>query len=258
MLLEIGTLLGGLGFGYVASEFKTRKIIRLIKHASKKGKDIVFLATRDAMYVRIIEKAVKNLAITNAREVVILTPNSMKYCPELGIKIGFGDLYKSITTPRELLTTIRELKLNGWKESEIAKFFEEVEREDDAALKETYKLWKKWRGILILNRKGEIEVRKDNVAAKKYDVFIALDSVVKDFLRTGLNRVTIHDMVRELVFQRELEKIGQRDWLKIALAFFIALVAIGIVVKWIFGGGGVSAAIAQHIAGGASRIAPGG
>ena len=254
-MLEVGLAVGGLGFGYILSQFKTRKAIRLINDACRKGKDVVFLETKDGMYVRIIEKAVKNLAITNEKEVVIVTPNSMKYCPQLGVKIAFGDLYKSVTTPTELLKVINNLKLDGWKEDEIAEFFEEIERENDSTLKETYKLYKKLKGIPFKKENGEVLVKKDKTAQKKYDVYITLDSVVKDFLRTGLNRVTIHDMVRELVFQRELERIGQRDWIKIALAIFIILIALGITMKWIFGGGGVAVSMVQQFTG-APRIAP--
>ena len=70
---------------------------------------------------------------------------------------------------------------------------------------------------------------------QKYDVYVSLPSVVKDFIYTGLNRTSIHAMLRELVFQRELEKMGKRDWVKIAIAIFLILLGIGFAIRFIVG-----------------------
>jgi amino acid permease len=91
------------------------------------------------------------------------------------------------------------------------------------------------------------------IEKKKYDVFVDMSSVVKDFIYTGINRTTIHAMLRELVYQRELEKFGQRNWMMIAIAIFIILIGLGFAIKWIFSTEG----IIQTLTGvGPARVAP--
>jgi len=245
-------VIGGLSF-WIFYEFG---ILRKNKNAYnffnllKKRVPLVFLETDKAVYYKPIVKMYKNLGVTSDKEIVIIPKSSIKPCLNLnGILIGHGDLYKSITTPQEFRMLVNQLQLDGWKDEDIAKFFEEIESLPKPQLESMYKNWK-------MGKSNNPENPEDisPIDMKKYDVYINLPSVVKDFIYTGLNRISIHAMLRELVFQRELEKIGQRNWLMIAIAILLILIGIGIAWRFIVGTPGFMEGISRLT--GSAQIKP--
>jgi len=263
MTIIVAILCFGIGYivNLISMKFKNPAINELI-NSIKKGKPIVFLETDKGIYFTSIEKIYKNLAVTPRREVIIIPKSTLKPCLNLrGVPIAHGDLYKSVTTPQELRLTIKKLTGENWSQEEIAQFFDEISKIPPERLKSIYKL-KKEAGklsklpiskLITEDEKGNkipiselhaealrMKQNKDDKDKLKYDIYVNLPSTVKDYIYTGLNRVSIHDMIREMVYQRELENIGKRDWIKIAIAILIILVGIGMAVKFIFGTGGIT------------------
>jgi len=235
MLFEILCTCGGLGLGYLLNEIllrRNKKIYPLID-AIKKRKLIAFLETDKAVYFRVIPKTYKNLGITKEKELIILPKSSVKPCVNLGgLLIARGDLYKSACVPQEVRKFISERLSDGWSEEDIAKFFEEIETIPSEQLKARYKALKDSKYYPESVESGN-PTPVSKVDKQKYDIYVSLPSVVKDFIYTGLNRTSIHAMLRELVFQRELEKMGQRNWVKIAIAIFLVLLGIGFLIRFI-------------------------
>lgn len=278
IVLQYIFLVVGLGFGYVISEVMLRKNKALYKFttAMKKKKFIAFLETDKAIYGRIIKKIYRNLAITEQKEIIILPKSSPKPCVNLGgAMIVHGDLYKSVAVPQEVRKFIHERKKEGWKEEDIAQFLEEIETTPPEVLKpllHKLKFWKKKKVGDNKTSQGDKEETPidlgsnpappnlpnvppvTRVSKRKYDVYMSLPSVVKDFIYTGLNRVSIHTMLRELVYQRDLEKWGQRNWLMIGIAIMIILLGVGFAIRFIFGTPGIAETIGEMV--GVSRVAP--
>jgi len=101
-----------------------------------------------------------------------------------------------------------------------------------------------------------VGIPASEVDRQKYDVFVGMSSVVKDFVYTGINRVSIHDMIREMVYQRELEKLGAgRKWIEIAIAIFIILIAAVFAIRLLSGLPGIMQTLTGLIPG-PDRIAP--
>lgn len=84
-----------------------------------------------------------------------------------------------------------------------------------------------------LKRKNEQEL--GDVELSKLDVYLALPSDVRNYLVTGLNRVTIKSMLDNLTAQKDLEKVGKTDWVMIATAAVMACLGLAILIK--FGAG---------------------
>lgn len=269
-IITIAAAIAGAGSVFIFNEISKRKNKALFKliDAIKKKHLIAFLETDKSVYFRPITKTYKNIGITDKKEIIILTKDSPKPCMDLGgIMIAHGDLYRGITIPAEVRKFAQEKLVDGWKSEDIGRFLQEIEQTPAEVLKEYYKKMKKTRVIpgteKIITEKGEngkstekvIAIPASEVDMQKYDTFICMPSVVKDFIYTGINRVSIHDMIRELVYQRELEKFGQRNWIVIAVAIFLILIAIGFAIRLISGSPGIMEAISGAI-GAPARIAP--
>lgn len=245
MIFNIIFLLVGLGGGYFIYDILLRrnKGLHRLMNAVKKSKPIAMLETDKSVYFRPIEKTVKNIGITSNRELIIIPKASMKPCVNLkGTPIAHGDLYKAVTVPQEMRKFIDERKNNGWSQEDIGNFLKDIEEHDEDGLIEKWSL-----------KENPGDPNPEGV--EKFKVFKNLSSVVKDFIYTGVNRVNIHDMVRELTYQRDLEDIGKTDWVKIAVAIVLVLIGIGIAWRFIFSSPGMSQVLGG-MAGGASRITP--
>lgn len=259
-IFSIIYLVVGIGSGYIISEVMLRKnkALYTLSNALKKKKFVAFLETDKAIYCRIIQKIYRNLAITKQKEIIILPKSSPKPCVNLGgAMIIHGDLYKSVAVPQELRKFIRARKKEGWKEEDIAQFLEEVETTSPNTLKQLYlklKEGKKPEAMPESEAGSNPAVPTNSIDKRKYDVYINLPSVVKDFIYTGLNRVSIHAMLRELVYQRELEKMGKHNWLMIAIAIMVILLGVGFAIRFIFSSPGVLEVVSKVVS--PPRIAP--
>jgi len=251
VITNILFLLVGLGIGYFLYDtlLKRNKGLYTIISSVKKKKMVAFLETDKSVYIKPIEKIYKNLGVTKQREIVILPKSSVKPCMGLGIQIAHGDLYKSVTTPQEVRQFVEERKKDGWKDEDIAQFFQEIETIPGNKLKTIYKQMKE--GKDLSGKKIDV----NEIEKMKFDIYKNMDSVVKDFIYTGLNRVSIHDMLREIVYQRELENIGKRNWIMIAVAIMIIIIAIGLGVRFIFSTPGITNMVTSAISS-TPRIAP--
>jgi hypothetical protein len=234
-------LIVGVGLIYIFNlmESKRNKNLGMLIKAVKKKSPIAFLETDKVVYLRFLEKVHKNLGITPQKEVIIIPKDTVKPCLDLGCQIIHGDLYKSITTPRELRILTDELKAQGWKNEEIAKFFEEMEIMPAEALTKFWTGQKQPKVVQMQKKDGSIidvfnplyDKSDDALIDKKINLFKNLSSVVKDFIYSGINRTSIHAMIREIVYQRDLEKGGQRNWLMIGIAIFIIVIAFGFFIS---------------------------
>ncbi|RKZ28640.1 hypothetical protein DRQ26_00705 [bacterium] len=254
MIFNLIYLIVGVGIGYVLTEYvidKKTKSVRMFLKCIKKKIPIAFLETDKATYFRPIEKIYKSLGIYregNSKQVVIFPKSSLKPCLNLGgVPIVHGDLYKSAAVPTEVVRFINERLNAGWKDEDIAQFFQEIESIPSNKLKEIYKNLKDMFALSKSKNKKDLQEIKQKIIGKgeeiqpvskidaeKYDVYMGMSSVVKDFIYTGLNRVSIHDMLRELVYQRELERLGKKNWILIAITIFIILIAVAMFLRFIF------------------------
>ena len=245
MIWELIFLLVGLGVGYVIydiSLFMNRKYLRVLIKTIRKKKPIALLETDKAIYIKPIEKVYRNLGLTKDKEVIVMPKSSMKPVMNFGgIPIVHGDLYKSVTTPQEVRKFIDERLRDGWKDEDIADFLQEIETNKPEEVKKKYKKLK--------------EEGKSKIDKQKYDIYVNLPSVIKDYIYTGLNRVSIHDMIREMVYQRELEKLGKRNWITIAVAIMIIVLAVAIGLNFVLSTPGITNAITHGIST-APQIAP--
>jgi hypothetical protein len=294
-LITVAVLIAGFGLGYVIDEMSLRRnkgAFNFIQQCIRKKKMGAFLETDKGSYFTPIEKIYKNIGITTARELIILPRSAVKPCLNMGgIPLVHGDLYKSVVTPQEFRLFVEKMtKEENWTSEEIAKFMEEIESTPPEQLNHRYKMLSK-AGELLSKKKGKFDAYTGNKANpgtnpetnletdlkekattdpvalwalqykdnpkefKKWNIYINLPTTIKDFIYTGLNRVSIHAMLRELVYQRDLEKMGQRNWLQIAIAFIIIAVGVGFAIRFIFSTPGLLntlTALAQP----ASQIAP--
>lgn len=264
MIITLAATTAGAVFGYFlksATLFKN-KSLRLFLNAVKKRQPIVFLETENTTFMRTIIKTFQGLGITDQKELVILPEGSFKPCANLGgVFIAHGDLYRSIAVPTEVAAFIDYLRNDiGMSEREIAEFFKEVIDKSPRELLEEYE--KQLNDIKEQIRNSEVakEIKKElkernpkmkkeefeelfetaieriameQIPTTKLNLYKAMPATVKSFLYTGLNRVSIHDMLSNLVAQRELEKIGKKDWIDIAVAVAIILIGIGLGLKFI-------------------------
>jgi len=264
-LMNILYFVVGFGGAYVLVlliDKKNKWLSSLVK-SIKKRHPIIFLETDKASYFRPTARFFKNLAITPDKEVIVVPKSSPKPCLNLGgVEIIHADLYKSIGTPRELRLFIDELIENdGWSQEDVSKFFEEIEIiSPDIIMKYFEDNMKAIKtdgnnGSAEKNGNGEKRKAVKEKLKKKIEIYKSLPSVVKDFIYTGINRVSLHAMIREMVYQRELEKVGGRNWLAIAIAIMIIAVAVGIAFRFIFQTPGVMEGLAGAVVG-PERIAP--
>jgi hypothetical protein len=269
-IFTIVYLAGGVGIGWVLSYINIRKnkMIYKLTQAIKKRKPIAFLETDKACHFRVIDKGFQNLVITSEKELIINTKSSPKPCLNLGgVEIIHGDLYKSMTSPQELRLFIDKIKGEGWKDEDIAAFLAKLEivsadnvedsMTDDAANKKASILAKFTRKPKKEGDKPAIDPRvyeklkeEDTKLKRALCVYKTLPSTVKDFIYTGINRTSLHDMVRELVYQRELERMGKKNWIAIAILVLLCLVGAGLFIRFAFSTEGFTAlfGVGQHAA----------
>jgi len=251
-ILTYAFLFVGFFGGYFINEMLFRRNKALYKFVTcvRKKIPIAFLETDKAIYATPIIKTYKNLGVTENKELVILPRSAPKPCINLGgTLILHGDLYKSVASPQEFRLFINDRIADGWSPEDIAKFFEEIETTPPEILKAKLKAVQKGASVKLEGKTDAelAEMIKTNPDAywaykfrdtpeefKKFQIYLNLPSVVKDFIYTGLNRVSIHTMLRELVYQRELEKGNQRNWIAIAIFIFLILIGVGFAFRFIF------------------------
>lgn len=222
MLMNIVYGFVGLGIGYYLKGMLTSRImgIKTIETAVKKKQFLVFLETPTGTILRRIVLLDQNIGITENKEVVIIPAGTVKPCAQLrGINIAHGDLYRAVTVPGDIIKLKDELVKNGWTTDKVGSFFKLIEETPQATIK------KKLDAIDIEKINGD--------EFKPYNVYISMSSVVKDFVYTGLNRTSIHEMLRNLVAKRELDNLNKKDWVTIAIAVTIVLVGLGVLFKFI-------------------------
>lgn len=254
-------LIVGMGFTYLAVEVMARKNKGLfnLTNALRKKHMVAFLETDKAIYCKRIVKMYRNLGVTEDKELIVIPRSSPKPCVNVGGgMIIHGDLYKSVTVPQELRKFIEERLEEKWKDEDIAQFLEEIETTPPNILKKLYfeKKTKPQTSVPVVTNGNSPEAKAEVnlIDAKKYDIYMALPSVIKDFIYTGINRVSIHAMLRELVYQRELEHMGKRNWLMIAVAVIIILIGVGFAIRFILGTPQLLDTISKAVT--PSRIAP--
>lgn len=254
LLFRILFLVVGLIAGYLFCTLgitRNKELNKLIK-AVQKRQMFAILETDTASYFRPIIAMYKNLAITPEKEVIIIPKGATKPIMNLnGVQVIHADLYKGIGMSKDMRAFIVRKEADGWKPEDVAKFFQEIEETPADILKKYYK---------DVDEKGEIPVgtvSEDGVEKKvtipandveksKYKTFLALPSLVRDFVYSGINRVSIAAMIREMVYQRELDKVGQKNWIAIGITIFLILLGIGIAARWILtssGGTGINTMI---------------
>jgi hypothetical protein len=248
--------------GFLVNEILLRrnKMLYQFIRAVKKRNPIAFLETDKMVYFVPIERFFKNLGLTKTKEVVIVPKGSVKPS-NLGVEMAHGDLYKSITTPQEFRILCYDLLNSGWSADDIASFFEKVEQIPAEELKQKYiskindlnEKLKKINLQIVKEEKPEIleELNKKVMEIdtelkkqfKEFNLFLNLPSTIKDFIYTGVNRVSLSAMIREMVYQRELERLGQRNWVAIGIAVLLILIGLALFGRFILPmlqGGGAS------------------
>jgi len=239
-IINLAYLVAGLGLSYILYEISLRKnraLYSLIKNVKKKKQIPIFLETDKASYLKFVDRVFKNIGVTTEKELVVIPKSSAKPCLNLGgIVIAHGDVYKSVTVPTDLIKFVKELKDGKfgekWSNEEIAKFFQEIEHVNAEKLKDYLKQFDGKKKIKKINEDGEkVGINVSPMMSQKFKIYMAMPSVVKDFIYTGINRVSLHDMLREMVYQRELEKMGSRNWIMYAIAILIVLLGVYFLLK---------------------------
>lgn len=240
-LWHIAALLLGMGLGYFLYGVflsRNRALWEFIQSA-KKGADVIFLETQNTVFMKPVNKYYKDVALMKDGSAVIVPKNTRKIWnnfPNIGIV--HGDFYKAVGTPDEFRKLIYDLKvLQGWNNDDIATFFEEIEHIKSEYLKEKYKYMKENKKVPIgKDANGNvIESPASEVEQKKYDIYMALPSVITEYIYTGINRTSVHAMLDVLTRQREHEKkLEQKQWIQIGFAVLLILIGLGMVLM--FGG----------------------
>ena len=251
MLIEAGIGIVSLVGGWYLREFTLKRNLGL-KHTidAVKNKDmIVYLEEANTIRMHRIIKRFKLLGVTESKQLVIIPDSAMKHCSTLGVRVGFGDQHRNIAVPVDLIHAREMLKNYGFSEDEIAWFFKEIhDKKTGEPLKKLFEDKKKELYQII----GKDTKTKEDIVKKSevnlYDVYTTLSFAVKDFILSGINQTTIVAEMRNIIAQKELEKLGGTNWIKIAIA-----VAIVLVVIFMFGGDFIKAIMPA--AGGASAPA---
>ena len=284
----------GLVFGYYLKGMliKRNKNIANFLNALKKKEPLAFLETDTSIYWRPIRHNYQNIGVTDKKEILIMPKNTFKPCMNLGgIPIAHGDLYKGITTTQDLRKFIKERKIAGWNEEDIAVFLQEIEAfsperftdlQENRELEtrnrlEDLKNWFKGKKDTVENndlieiqkrigteRKDKKEYEKQKAKLEKklnrivesLKVYDTLSAQVKDYIYTGINRASINMMMRALVMERDLMSKKTVKWVTIAVAILIAVIGIAIGLKMLLGNPQVMDSLGQIAGGGASRISP--
>lgn len=228
----------GAGFFWLYEQFQIRrnKAFFALQQAVKKKQAYGFLETSTGSYFRTLTKIRNNIGITPQKEVIILPEGSLKPVMNMGGQIFHADLYKSIATNQEFRKFLEERTNDKWTEEDVAKFLQEVEQTPANILSEFFKKLKTDPYYPNTNPVDQAKITK--VDRQKFQIFKSLSSEVKNFIYTGINRTSIHSMLKELVYQRELENVGKRNWIAIAIAAFIIVMIIVFALNTLGGSGG--------------------
>ena len=248
-LITFGYMIAGVLLGYVYANifFFSNKGAAQFVDALKKKKMIIFSETDKAEWFRVVDKVYKNLAVTTDKDMIILPENAIKPCMNLGgVQMAHADLYKSIASSSDVRKWMLSIKEQyGWTENDIAVIIQEIQEFPPEKVTEylaklvSGKATKKEEVITEVDdpenpgqKKRVKQMIEQSLAPagkdkEKYAVYIALPSTVKNWVYTGLNRISIHDMLRELVYQRDLEKKGVPPWIMIGIAVFLVILALG-------------------------------
>ena len=227
--------------------------LKELVEAIQKRKEIIFLESEGAVNFRIIDRSHQNLAFTKAHDIIVLTENSLKACTNLnGVKIGHGDLYRSVVVPTDFSKFTEELKETGMPETQITEIYTEIMNKNiDQLTKQNQKD--------LANAKAELEATypeknykpKDH-NNKTYEVFIlelltkehvemfstitldtfkSMSAVVKNFIQTGVNRVSLYSMMEAQTAIDNFKRAGQRDWYQILLGIGVLALLVGLALS---------------------------
>lgn len=228
---------------------KFGKLNELIQ-AIQKRKEIIFLESEGAVNFRIIDRSHQNIAFTKEHDIIVLTENSLKACANLnGVKIGHGDLYRSVVVPTDFSKFTEHLKESGLTDTQITEIYTSIMNKNITQLtKQKQKDIDTAKNALIKKYPEEEYIPKDNENIP-YDVFIlnhlakkqetllssitlntfkSMSSVVKNFIQTGVNRVSLHSMMEAQTAIDNFKKAGQRDWYQILLGIGILALMVGL------------------------------
>jgi hypothetical protein len=249
---SIAFLIVGLAAGYFIYDFNLRKRKALYEMigAIKKGHIVAFLETDKSESYVTIEKVYKNLGIAKDGSIVILPENSIKPCLNFGgVRIVHGDLYRSIGSCKDLRDWVGGLKKEyNLMDDEIAAISQEVEKNPTSKMIVFYKAileGKERARVPVRDENGEIKTDKDgnieysDLAVKdmkdidldsikiKLKIFQGVPATVKNWIYTGVNRISLNAMLREYVYQRDLEK-KKAPWDVVAIAVAILIILLGL------------------------------
>lgn len=228
---------------------KFGKLNELIQ-AIQKRKEIIFLESEGAVNFRIIDRSHQNIAFTKEHDIIVLTENSLKACANLnGVKIGHGDLYRSVVVPTDFSKFTEHLKESSLTDTQITEIYTSIMDKNITQLtKQKQKDIDTAKNALIKKYPEEEYIPKDNENIP-YDVFIlnllakkqetllssitlntfkSMSSVVKNFIQTGVNRVSLHSMMEAQTAIDNFKKAGQRDWYQILLGIGILALMVGL------------------------------
>ena len=250
----------GMATRYAWEFFRMRQLgdAKLFIQSLRKRQMIIFLESEGRGVFRTITTAYQNIGVTNNQELVILPEGSVKPCLNLNAsQIMHGDLYRSLAVPTEFLTVLHNLRDNGLNDKEITDIFYKIMNFNEKQLKEneTNSLndfiknvdFDKYNKTQIktdpeyanLSDDKKIEqhdayvteqirlFEKVNPDVRAVKVYRAMPSVVKNFLQTGVNRVSLEMMLSNKMLQEAFKNAGRGTTIQV-------LVGIGIMILLIF------------------------
>lgn len=228
MLWEIIFTIVGFGAGHIFHGMmlsKNRGLAQIIQAAKKKNM-LVFLESKNSMVVRQVVKKFQSIGITSEKEIVILPESSLKVCTNLGMRVAFGDWHRAVTVPSELVKFRAEWKDKGLSDEELGWLVSEIHDKSGSALKKSLEDKKLELNTTLDSGKGGTEEKTENKTL--YNVYEGLSFAVKDFIFTGMNQTTIVAEHRNLVAQRELEKMGKSNLWTWGIVIFLIIVGLGL------------------------------
>lgn len=228
MLWEIIYAVVGIGAGFMGRGVMLSRNPGLsqIIQAVKRKNTLIFLESNNSLVVRQVVKKFQSIGITAEKEIVILPESSLKVCSNLGMRVAFGDWHRAVAVPTELAKLSAEWERMGLSKEELAWLVSEIHNKSGEKLKESLDAKKLELKTLVDDGKGGTKEKTEDKTL--YDVYKNLSFAVKDFVYTGMNQTTIVAEHRNLVAQRELEKIGKSNLWTWGIVIFLILVALGL------------------------------
>ena len=228
MLWELIYAVVGLGAGYITRGMmlsKNRGLAQIMQAVKNKNM-VVFLESKNSLVVKQIVKKFQSIGITAEKEIVILPESSLKFCSNLGMRVAFGDWHRAVTVPSELAQLRESWNAKGLSNEELGWLISQIHDKTGDKLKESLESKKLELKTLVADGKGGTKEETKNETL--YDVYKNLSFSVKDFIFTGMNQTTIVAEQRNLVAQRELEKIGKSNLWTWGIVIFMIIVALGL------------------------------